>query len=154
MFFAKGLTFTMTVAMLSATSAYAAPISWSGPAGLSVLNGSNPNSQSVMSSTILAPQNTLLQTQSSKKQSDAANNAAANPNSNSTALLIQQQVESSIASQISSSITGANGSASSGLFDLGNGQSISYNRGASTTTVSIINPSSGLPLNLSFPNIH
>lgn len=139
---------TMLAIVSVAANASASQITWGGPAGVSMMN--NPNTMADVNSTILAPQATLLQSAASAKAS-----AAALSNSSSTngeANLITQEVESSIASNISQSITGANGSANSGVFNLGNGQSISYNRANGTTSVTITG-SDGNPLNLSFPNI-
>ena len=49
----------LTFVTISASAASAAPITWGGPAGMSVLT--NPNAMSVVNANILAPQNAQLQ---------------------------------------------------------------------------------------------
>jgi tripartite-type tricarboxylate transporter receptor subunit TctC len=110
----------------------------------------NPNAMSVVGANILAPQNAKLQAENSKKEAAAA--LAASSANNSDADIIRRQVQASIASQISQSIVGSNGSPASGVFSLGDGQTISYDRNGATTSVTILG-SNGMPINLSFPTI-
>lgn len=143
----------VALTLLSTSSAIAAPITWTGASGMSVM--SNPNAMSVLNTTVLTPQNTDLRNKESAKQSAAALAASRDSMSSESfaASMITQQVQNNIASMISQNITNQNGNApASGLYNIGNNQTISYTRTGGNTNVTIQQLGKD-PINLSFPTI-
>lgn len=126
----------MTMTSLGGSAASAAPVTWGGPSGMSVMT--NPNAMSVVNSTILAPQASELQTAASNKAAAAA--AAAQPTAAQTeANLFASSFSQSAFDALAQKAQG--GTAGSGQENLGNGETLIWGPdGSGGTTVSLTGP--------------